>query len=44
MQYALQFHFLVNKIYSVCVNANRYLKCGIFENLQPVAWKEKKDI
>ena len=37
---ALQFHFLVNKIYSVCVNAKRSLKCllkwWIFENLQLV--------
>ena len=40
---ALQFHFLINKIYSVCVNAKRSLKWWIFENLQLVAWTEKKD-
>ena len=40
---ALQFHFLINKIYSVCVNANRWLKWWIFENLQLVAWTEKWD-
>ena len=34
---SLQFHFLMNKIYSVCV------KWWIFENLQLVAWTEKKD-
>ena len=40
---ALQFHFLINKIYSVCVNAKRSLKWWIFENLQLVAWTEKRD-
>ena len=40
---ALQFHFLINKIYSVCVNAKRSLKWWIFENLQLVAWTEKWD-
>ena len=40
---ALQFHFLINKIYSVCVNAKRSLKWWIFENLQLVAWAEKRD-
>ena len=40
---ALQFHFLINKIYFVCVNAKRSLKWWIFENLQLVAWTEKKD-
>ena len=40
---ALQFHFLINKIYSVCVNAKRSLKWWIFENLQLVAWREKRD-
>ena len=39
---ALQFHFLINKNYFVCVNAKRLLKWLIFENLQPVAWTEKK--
>ena len=41
---ALQFHFLINKIYSVCVNAKRLLKWWIFENLQLVAWTEKRDV
>ena len=40
---ALQIHFLINKIYSVCVNAKRSLKWWIFENLQLVAWTEKRD-
>ena len=40
---ALQFHFLINRIYSVCVNAKRLLKWWIFENLQLVAWIEKMD-
>ena len=39
---ALQFHFLINKIYSVCVNAKRSLKWWIFENLQLVTWTEKR--
>ena len=39
----LQFHFLINKIYSVCVNAKRSLKWWIFENLELVAWTEKRD-
>ena len=39
----LQIHFLINKIFSVCVNAKRLLKWRIFENLQFVAWTEKKD-
>ena len=38
---ALQFHFWIYKIYSVCVNANRSLKWCIFENLELVA--EKRD-
>ena len=40
---ALQIHFLINKIYSVCVNVKRSLKWWIFENLQLVAWTEKRD-
>ena len=40
---ALQFHFLINKTYSVCINAKRSLKWWIFENLQLVAWTDKKD-
>ena len=40
---ALQFHFLINKIYSVYVNAKRSLKWWIFENLQLVAWTEKRE-
>ena len=40
---ALQFHFLINKIYSVCVNAKRSLKWWISESLQLVAWTEKRD-
>ena len=40
---ALQFHFLKNKIYSVCVNAKRSLKWWIFENLELVAWTGKRD-
>ena len=40
---ALQFYFLINKTYSVCVNAKRSLKWWIFENLQLVAWTEKRD-
>ena len=40
---ALQSHFLINKIYSVCVNAKRLLKWWIFENFQLVAWTEKRD-
>ena len=40
---ALQFHFLINKIYSVCVNAKRLLKWWKFENLKLVVWIEKKD-
>ena len=40
---ALQFHFLINKIYSVCVNAKRSLKWWMFENLELVAWTEKRD-
>ena len=39
---ALQIHFLINKIYSVCVNAKRSLKWWTFENLKLVAWTEKK--
>ena len=39
----LQFHFLINKIYSLCVNVKRSLKWWIFENLQRVAWTEKRD-
>ena len=39
----LQFHFLINKIYSVCVNAKRSLKWWIFENLELAAWAEKRD-
>ena len=40
---ALQFHFLINKIYSVCVNAKCSLKWWIFQNLKLVAWTEKRD-
>ena len=40
---ALQFHFLRNKIYSVCVNAKPSLKWWIFENLQLVASIEQRD-
>ena len=40
---ALQFHFLINKIYSVCVNAKRSLKWWIFEILRLIAWTEKRD-
>ena len=40
---ALQFHFLINKIYSVCINAKRSLKWWIFENLQLVAWTGKRN-
>ena len=40
---ALEFHFLINKIYSLCVNAKLLLKWWIFENLQLVAWIEKRD-
>ena len=40
---ALQFHFLINKNYSVCVNEKRSVKWWIFENLQLVAWTEKSD-
>ena len=39
----LPFQFLINKIYSACVNAKRLLKWWIFENLQLVAWIEKRD-
>ena len=39
----LEFHFLINKIYSLCVNAKHSLKWWIFENLLLVAWTEKKD-
>ena len=38
---ALQFHFLMSKIYSVCVIAKHSLKWWIFENLQPIAWTQK---
>ena len=38
-----QIHFLINKIYSVCVNAKRSFKWWIFENFQLVAWTEKRD-
>ena len=38
---ALPFQFLINKIYSACVNAKRLLKWWIFENFQLVAWIEK---
>ena len=40
---ALQFHFLINKIYSLCVNTKRSLKWWITENLQLVVWTEKRD-
>ena len=40
---ALQFPFLINKIYSVYVNAKRLLKWWIFQNLQLVAWTEKRN-
>ena len=40
---ALPFQFLINKIYSACVNAKRLLKWWIFENFQLVAWIEKRD-
>ena len=40
---ALEFHFLINKIYSLCVNAKCLLKWWLFENLQLVAWIEKRD-
>ena len=40
---ALQFHFLINKIYSVRVNAKRSLKWWMFENSQLVAWTEERD-
>ena len=41
---ALQFHFLIKKKnYSVCVNAKRLFKWWIFENLELVAWTEKRD-
>ena len=40
---ALQFYFLINKIYYVCVNAKHSLKWWIFENLDFVAWTEKRD-
>ena len=40
---ALQFHFLINKIYSVCVNTKCSLKWWIFEDLELVAWTEKRD-
>ena len=39
---ASQFHFLINKIYSVCLSAKRSLKWWIFENLQLVAWTNKR--
>ena len=38
---ALQFHFLIKKIYSVCVNVKRSLKWWIFENLELVDWTQK---
>ena len=38
----LQFHFMINKIYSVRANAKRSLKWWIFENFQLVAWTEKR--
>ena len=40
---AWSFQFLINKIYSACVNAKRLLKWWIFENFQLVAWIEKRD-
>ena len=40
---ALPLQFLINKIYSTCVNAKRLLKWSIFENFQLVAWIEKRD-
>ena len=40
---ALQFYFLMNKIYSACVSAKRSLKCWISEHLQLVAWTEKRN-
>ena len=40
---SLQFHFLINKIYAVCVNEKRSLKWWILENLQLVAWTEKRN-
>ena len=40
---ALQFHFSILQIYSVCVNAKRSPKWWIFENLLLVAWTEKRD-
>ena len=39
----LRFHFLIDKIYSACVNAKRWLKWWISENLQLVASTEKRD-
>ena len=41
---ALQFHFLINKIYSICFNAKRSLKWWVSENLQVVAWTEKRNL
>ena len=39
---AWQFHFLIKKISFVCVNAKRWLKWWMFENLKFIVWKEKK--
>ena len=39
----LRFHFLIDKIYSACVNAKRSLKWWISENLQLAASTEKRD-
>ena len=40
----LQFHFLINRSYSVCVNSKCALNSCIFESLQLLAWTEKKDL
>ena len=40
---ALQYHFLIKKIYSVCVNKNRLLNWCITENLQYAAWANTID-
>ena len=40
---ALQIHFLINKVYSVCVNAKRLLKWWIFEICGSLPEQKKRD-